>query len=156
MGLFDKLLGKDKAVTIAAEKNTLYLPIEGEVIVLEEIGDGVFSEGILVKGCVIKPKDETVYAPVNGVITTVADTKHAVGIMSDGGIEVLIHVGMDTVDMNGSGFNVLVKPNQKVQCGQPLLKFSMDKISAAGHPTTTAFVITNSDELSNVAGWRLR
>lgn len=150
MGLFDKLFGKDKAIAVTTEKNTLYLPIEGEVIALEEIGDGVFSEGILGKGCGIKPKDETAYAPVNGVVTTVADTKHAVGIMSDDGIEVLIHVGMDTVDMNGIGFDVLVKPDQKVQCGQPVLKFSMDKINAAGHPTTTAFVVTNSDEFSSI------
>ena len=150
MGLFDKLLGKEQAIEVATEKNTLYLPIEGEVIPLEEIGDGVFSAEVLGKGCGIKPAEEKVYAPANGKITTVADTKHAVGMMTDDGAEVLIHVGMDTVDMNGDGFEVLVKPDQKVKCGQPLLKFSMSKIKAAGHPTTTAFVVTNSDDLSEV------
>lgn len=150
MGLFDKLRGKEKAVEVSTEKNTLYLPIEGEVIPLEEIGDGVFSEGILGKGCGIKPKDEKVYAPVNGKITTVADTKHAVGVLSDDGVEVLIHVGMDTVDMNGNGFEILVKVGQKVQCGQALLKFSIDKIKTAGHPTTTAFIVTNSDDYSDI------
>ena len=151
MGLFDKLFGtKEEVIEVAVEKNTLYLPIEGEVITLSEIGDGVFSDGVLGKGCGIKPKEEKVYAPVNGTVTTVADTKHAVGLLSEDGVEVLIHVGMDTVDMNGSGFEVLVKPDQKVKCGQLLLKFSADKIKAAGHPTTTAFVVTNSDDYSNV------
>ena len=150
MGLFDKLLGKEQVIEVATEKNTLYLPIEGEVIPLEEIGDGVFSAEVLGKGCGIKPSEEKVYAPANGKITTVAETKHAVGLMTDDGVEVLIHVGMDTVDMNGDGFEVLVKPDQKVKCGQPVIKFNMGKIKAAGHPTTTAFVVTNSDDLSSV------
>lgn len=153
MGLFGKLFGKEdtKRIEVETEKNVLYLPIEGEVIPLSEIGDGVFSEGILGVGCGIKPKEETVYAPVNGEITTIAETKHAVGIMSEDGAEILIHVGMDTVDMNGSGFTVLVTEGKKVKCGEPLIKFSMDKIKAAGHPTTTAFVVTNADDLSEVS-----
>ena len=155
MGFFDKLLGKEPAMEVATEPDTLYLPIKGEVIKLVDINDGVFSAGILGQGCGINPSEETVYAPANGTITTVADTKHAVGLMSEDGIEVLIHVGMDTVDMNGNGFSVLVKNGQKVKCGQPLLKFSMDKIKAAGHPTTTAFVVTNSDDFSDISVIRL-
>lgn len=155
MGLFDKLLGKESAIEVTTEPNTLYLPIEGEVIELADINDGVFSAGILGQGCGIKPSEETVYAPASGTITTVAETKHAVGLMSEDGIEVLIHVGMDTVDMNGSGFTVLVKNGQKVKCGQPLLKFSADKIKAAGHPTTTAFVVTNSDDFSDISVIRI-
>lgn len=152
MGLFSKLLGKpdNDAIDVVVEKGILYLPIEGEVIPLEAIGDGVFSQGILGKGCGINPSDETVYAPMNGTVTTVADTKHALGIMSDDGVEVLIHVGMDTVGMNGNGFSVLVKPDQKVKCGQPILTFSASKIKAADCPTTTAFVVTNSDDLGEV------
>lgn len=150
MGLFDKLFKKEQAIEVTTEKNTLYLPIEGEVISLEEIGDDVFSSEVLGKGCGIKPAEETVYAPASGTISSVAETKHAVGIMTEDGVEVLIHVGMDTVDMNGEGFEVLVKPDQKVKCGQPMLKFSMSKIKAAGHPTTTAFVVTNTDDLGEV------
>lgn len=150
MGLFDKLLSKEKPIEVATEKNTLYLPIEGEVISLEDIADGVFSDSTLGQGCGIRPKDEKVYAPVNGVVANIADSKHAVGILSEDGVEILIHVGMDTVDMNGDGFEVLVKPNQKVKCGQPLLKFSLEKIKAAGHPATTAFVVTNSDDYSEI------
>lgn len=152
MGLFSKLLGakEEPAIEVTTEKGMLYLPIEGEVIPLEAIDDGVFSEGILGPGCGILPAEETVYAPVNGTVTTVAETKHAVGFLSDDGAEVLIHVGMDTVDMNGEGFTVLVTKGQRVKCGQPVLKFSTSKIKAAGHPTTTAFIVTNSDDLSEV------
>lgn len=153
MGFFDKLFGKEKeveSIQVETEKNTLYLPIEGEVIPLADIGDGVFSDAVLGQGCGIQPKDETVYAPVNGTVTNIADTKHAVGILSDDGVEILIHVGMDTVDMNGDGFQVLIKADQKVKCGQPLLKFSMEKIKAAGHPSTTAFIVTNSDDYSEI------
>lgn len=152
MGLFDKLFSKgETAVEVAAEPGTLYLPIEGEVIPLIEIGDGAFSEGILGQGCGIQPADETVYAPADGTITQIADTKHAIGMESDDGIEILIHVGMDTVAMNGDGFTVLVMNGQKVKCGQPMLKFSASKIKAAGYPTTTAFVVTNTDDLSDVS-----
>ena len=152
MGLFDKLFGgkEEPAISVETEKNTLYMPIEGEVIALEEIGDGVFSAGVLGQGCGILPAEEIVYAPADAEVSTVADTKHAVGLLTEDGAEVLIHVGMDTVDMNGEGFTPLVKAGQKVKCGQPLLKFSESKIKAAGHPTTTAFVITNADDLSEV------
>ena len=152
MGLFNKLFSKDDgAIAVTTEPGMLYLPIEGDVIPLAEIGDGVFSAGILGQGCGIKPADETVYAPVTGTVIQVAETNHAIGIASDDGVELLIHVGMDTVEMNGDGFTVLVKTGQKVKCGQPILKFSMSKIAAAGHPSTTAFVVTNTDDLSGVS-----
>lgn len=152
MGLFDKLFGKKtiETIEVVTEKNIIYLPIEGEIIPLEDIGDGVFSEGILGKGCGIKPKEEKVYAPINGTVENVADTKHAIGIMSDDGAEVLIHVGMDTVDMKGTGFDVLVEVGQKVKCGELIMKFDTGKIKAAGHPSTTALVLTNTDDLNAV------
>ena len=155
MGLFDKILAKaapatEPSIAVETEPGTLYLPIEGEVITIQEIGDGVFSEQVLGKGCGIRPAEEKVYAPVNGKILNVAETKHAIGILSDDGIEVLIHVGMDTVDMNGKGFQVAVKEEQKVKCGDFLMSFDASAIKAAGHPTTTAFVVTNSDEYSAI------
>lgn len=152
MGLFGKLFGgkEEPSIHVETEKNTLYMPIEGEVISLGDIGDGVFSAGVLGKGCGIVPVEEIVYAPADAEVSTVADTKHAVGLLTEDGAEVLIHVGMDTVEMNGEGFTPLVKEGQKVKCGQPLLKFSASKIKAAGHPTTSAFVITNSDDLSEI------
>lgn len=152
MGFFQKLLGKATAEPIITdpEKNVLYLPIEGTVITLKEINDGVFSEEILGKGCGILPHEEKVCAPVNGTITNVAETKHAIGIMADDGMEILIHVGMDTVDMKGQGFNIQVSVGQKVKCGQLLMTFNSQKIKAAGHPTSTAFVLTNTDEFASV------
>lgn len=147
MGFFDKLMKKQEpAVEVRTEPGVLYLPVEGEVIPLADIGDGVFSEGILGQGCGIRPSGEVVYAPADGTIATVAETLHAVGLQTKDGAEVLIHVGMDTVEMKGAGFEMLVKEGQSVRCGQPLLKFSMDKIKAAGHPTTTAFVLTGGEE----------
>ena len=125
---------------------TLHAPIAGKYIPLEEIPDQVFSQGFLGKGCGIDPSGETVYAPFDGEIAQVADTKHAVGIISPEGVEVLIHVGMDTVEMNGEHFESKVKIGDKVKCGDPLLVFDIGKIKAAGHPIITALVVTNSDD----------
>ena len=129
---------------------TLHAPIKGKYIPLEEIPDKVFSQGFLGQGCGIEPEDNTVYSPVDGEIVQVAETKHAVGIQSSDGVEVLIHVGMDTVEMKGEGFTPKVKFGDKVKIGDPLLTFDTDKIKAAGHPLTTALVITNSDEFTEI------
>lgn len=151
MGLFDKLKGKGATVTkiMETEKGAIYAPITGNYISQAEIPDKVFSQGILGPGCGIEPAEGEVVAPVNGIISIVADTKHAIGITSEEGAEILIHVGMDTVEMNGDGFKVLVKADQKVVCGQSLLKFDIGKIKKAGHPITTAFVLTNADEYAD-------
>ena len=90
------------------------------------------------------------YAPFDGTVTTLADTLHAVGLMSDDGIEVLIHVGMDTVEMQGKGFTPLVKVDQKVKAGTPLLKVDLAAIGAAGHPKSTAVIVTNADDLPQI------
>ena len=93
------------------------------------------------------------YAPFDGTVTQIATTLHAVGITSNDGIELLIHVGMDTVDMKGQGFTVLVKENQKVTAGTPLLKVDLEAIRAAGHPTATAIIVTDGagDEVKMLA-----
>lgn len=149
MGLFDKLFKKEEPFQkVETESGALYAPITGTYIPLDQIPDEVFAQGILGQGCGIEPEEELVVAPVNGTITQVADTKHAVGLESEDGSEILIHVGLDTVDMNGEGFTPKVKVGDKVSCGQPLLSFSIAKIKAAGHPATIAFVVTNSDDLA--------
>lgn len=156
MGFLKKLLGEaekantEAAPAVEAEKNTVYSPLDGTAITLEEIGDGVFSAGVLGQGCGIRPDSETVTAPVDGKIIQVADTKHAVGIESSDGLEILIHVGLDTVAMNGKGFTVHVKEGQQVKCGQKLLTFDKKAIEAAGYPDTTAVLITNSGDYENV------
>ena len=117
---------------------------------MEEIPDPVFSEGILGKGCGLEPAEETVCAPFNGTVTQVIDTKHAVGVTSKDGLELLIHVGMDTVAMNGEGFTCLVKEGDTVKLGQKLMTFSMEAIKTAGHPATTAVVVTNADDFADI------
>ena len=87
------------------------------------------------------------YAPFDGTVNQVASTLHAVGLTSEDGIEILIHVGMDTVEMQGKGFKALVKEGDKVKAGTPLLKIDLDAIRAAGHPTATAIIVTNGDDL---------
>ena len=118
--------------------------LDGEVISLAEIGDGVFSAGMVGQGLAIKPANETVCAPVSGKITVLMeDSKHAVGMTLSNGVEILIHVGIDTVSMGGEGFSYLVKVGDVVKAGTPLLKFSQSAIKKAGHPDTAVFVVTN-------------
>ena len=118
--------------------------LDGKVISLQEIGDGVFSAGMVGDGLAIIPSNETVCAPVSGKVTvTMENSKHAVGMQLSNGAEILIHVGIDTVSMGGEGFSYLVKVGDVVKAGQPLLKFSKEKIKAAGHPDTAVLVVTN-------------
>lgn len=120
--MFEKLFKKKEAMD-----NNLYAPIEGEYIELEKIPDKVFASGMIGTGCGIVPKGEKVTAPVNGEIIMVADTKHAIGIKSEMGAEILLHIGLETVAMNGEGFEVLVKVGDKIKVGQDLLRFDLKK-----------------------------
>ncbi len=143
-----------EAANAEAEKNLVsenefkaYL--DGKVISLKEIGDGVFSEGMVGDGLAIIPSNETVCAPVSGKIAVLMeDSKHAVGMQLSNGAEILIHVGIDTVSMGGEGFEYLVKLGDVVKAGQPLLKFSKEAIKKAGHPDTAVFVVTNANGIN--------
>ncbi|MBP0969776.1 MAG: PTS glucose transporter subunit IIA [Oscillospiraceae bacterium] len=151
MSLLGKLFKKEEAPKVVTEKGALYAPISGKYIPLEEVPDAVFSQGILGPGCGIEPEEGVAVAPADATVTQVTDTKHAVGITTEDGAEILIHIGMDTVEMGGDGFTCKVKEGQKVTCGQTLITFDMDKIKAAGHPTCTAFVLTNPDDYPEFA-----
>ena len=99
----------------------------------------------------IEPTGNTVYAPAYATVGVVmADSKHACGLVMDNGMEILIHVGIDTVDMNGDGFELFVKEGDRVKTGDPLISFTPEKIKAAGHPMTTAFLITDNGSASDV------
>lgn len=152
MGLFDKLFGKEAAKEPApvCEPMTVYAPAGGTVIPLEQFPDEMFSQEVLGPGCGIQPSGDTVTAPFNGEVSQVVDTMHAIGVMSSDGLEVLIHVGVDTVEMNGKGFRTLVKQGQKVNRGCPLISFDRREIEAAGHPDAIAVIVTNGDEFSGV------
>lgn len=125
-------------------------PIEGKAISLEEVGDGVFSEGMLGKGVAIEPSVGRAVSPVDGTVSTVFDTKHAVGLTSDNGAEVLIHIGLDTVKLNGEHFNTHVKPGDRVKAGDLLVEFDIEKIKEAGYPTVTPVIVTNTDSYEDV------
>ena len=110
-----------------------------------EIPDPTFSEGLLGNGIAIKPTDGKIYAPVNGTVDTMFDTGHACSLISDNGIEILIHVGLETVGLNGAPFTVKVQNGQKVKKGQLLFEADLAAIEAAGLPTITPVLICNSD-----------
>lgn len=135
---------------IKCAPGTVYAPVSGAVIPSEQIPDETFATGVLGKGVGIQPADGVIAAPFDGEISTVADTRHAVGITSPDGMEVLIHVGVDTVAMNGDGFTALVQEGQKVKAGETLLTFDQTKIAAAQHPDVVVVLVTNSDDYENL------
>lgn len=124
----------------------LYAPVQGNVISRESIPDETFASGVLGDGVGIEPEKGEVTAPFDGEISSLTDTCHAIGISGPGGMEVLIHVGVDTVKMNGEGFALFVSEGEKVKAGQKLMEFDIEKIKAAGYSTTTAVLLTNSDD----------
>ncbi|MBI9049939.1 MAG: PTS glucose transporter subunit IIA [Anaerolineaceae bacterium] len=132
------------------EHGKLYAPVSGAYIPLEDIPDATFAEGILGKGVGIEPDKGIVMSPAEGVVTVVANTYHAIGITTDDGIELLIHIGLDTVKMQGDGFLCYVEQGQSVKFGQKLLSFNISKIHEAGYPATVMFTVANSDQLEQI------
>lgn len=125
--------------------------LDGKVIPITEVEDEVFSKKVMGDGIAIEPTGNTVYAPADAEVTVVMEeSRHACGLTLKNDLELLIHVGIDTVDMNGEGFELLVKEGDKVSCGDPLIHFSPDKIKAAGHPLTTICVITGQGNARNI------
>lgn len=132
----------------AAGAEGVTAPLSGRVIPIEEIPDQVFSQGILGEGVGIEPTGNVVVAPADATVCSVIeDSRHAVGLTLDNGAELLIHVGIDTVSMNGDGFQLHVKEGDRVHLGDKLITFDPEKIKAAGHPTTTAFLVTDPGDL---------
>ena len=133
----------------AAGAEGVTAPLSGRVIPMEEIPDQVFSQGILGEGVGIEPTGNVVVAPADATVCSVMeDSRHAVGLTLDNGAELLIHVGIDTVSMNGDGFQLHVKEGDRVHLGDKLITFDPEKIKAAGHPTTTAFLVTDPGDLT--------
>lgn len=133
----------------AAGAEGVTAPLSGRVIPMEEIPDQVFSQGILGEGVGIEPTGNVVVAPADATVCSVIeDSRHAVGLTLDNGAELLIHVGIDTVSMNGDGFQLHVKEGDRVRLGDKLITFDPEKIRAAGHPTTTAFLVTDPGDLA--------
>ena len=133
-------------VTVDGTAKKLYAPIRGTIVPRNEIPDDTFAAGVLGDGVGIDPEEGVVVAPFDGEISSVTDTKHAIGITGPADMEVLIHVGVDTVNMKGDGFELLVEEGQKVKAGQKLMTFDIAKIKAAGYSPVAAVLLTNSDD----------
>ncbi|MGN1388894.1 MAG: PTS glucose transporter subunit IIA, partial [Bulleidia sp.] len=139
-----------KETAITTEAGAVLSPVNGRIIPASEIPDAVFAGEAMGPSIGIEVTDDVVYAPFDGEVVMVFPTNHAVGLKSDTGMEVLIHVGVDTVNMNGDGFRAFVKQGDKVKAGQELLQFDRKKIKAAGHPDTVIVVLTNGTEFKDV------
>lgn len=122
----------------------LTAPVNGNLISLSKVQDAVFSGGAMGKGLGIEPVSGKISAPVAGEISMIAETKHALGIKTADGLDVLLHLGVDTVGLNGKPFEVYVKKGQQVKAGQKLMAMDLAAVKAAGLPTTVILVITNS------------
>lgn len=138
------------AVDVSAEKEgEILAPLSGRILPLTEIPDEVFSQGVLGDGVGIDPTSNVVLAPADASVSSVIeDSRHACGLTLDNGIELLIHVGIDTVSMGGDGFELHIKEGDRVHRGDPLITFDPDKIRAAGHPAVTAFLVTDPADVS--------
>lgn len=136
----------EQVSALQCQPGTVYAPVGGNVVPSEQLPDETFATGVLGRGVGIEPEGDTIVAPFDGEISSVTDTHHAVGLSSPDGMELLIHVGVDTVDMKGDGFQCFVKEGQKVKAGEKLLCFDKQKIAAAGHPDIVAVLVTNADE----------
>lgn len=120
-------------------------PTSGKVVPLEKVADTVFSEKMMGDGIAILPDDNTFVAPFNGTVTTVFPTKHAIGLTSDSGIELLIHIGLETVSLDGKFFTTFVEAGDTITEGQKLVEVALDQLIAAGYDITTPVIVTNTD-----------
>ncbi len=154
MAIFDKFTKKDtpvetpESLEIDARPGIGYAPVSGRVIRMTDVPDKVFSTEVLGKGCALWPDGDVVYAPASGWVGTAMG--HVVTIKSDGGAEVLVHVGVNTVNLKGKGFTNFVSDGDRVVAGQPLIKMDRKVINEAGYQDCVVLAISNSDELAGV------
>lgn len=140
----------DRPQVEAGTSEEITAPVSGEIIPLEKVPDQTFASGVLGKGVAIEPSEGKIYAPADGTVTTFFPTKHAIGITTDRGAEILIHVGLNTVELDGKFFETHTQENARVKKGDLLLSFDMSEINKAGYKLVTPVLITNADEYSGV------
>lgn len=140
MSLFDHLFSKQKEVA----ELVIYSPLKGRIILLSEVKDEAFACGALGNGIAIEPMEGKVVSPVDGTVVSLFPTKHAIGLLSDDGAEVLIHIGIDTVQLDGKYFQAHVEQGQRVKRGEHLISFELDKLKEEGYETQVPVLITNT------------
>ena len=157
MGFFDRFKKKEAEpeepavpanVTAEEAEGVLCAPVSGKVIPMTEVPDPVFSGEILGKGCAIWPEGDTVYAPASGLVTVTMG--HAVGMKTDDGIEILVHIGVDTVNLQGKGFTGYVVQDDRVVAGQPIITMDRQVIADAGYPDCVVMAVSNTAEFASV------
>lgn len=129
------------------KKQEIFACTRGSYVPLNEVKDEVFSKGLIGVGCGIEPKDSMIVSPVKGVVTMIFPTKHAIGLKCESGVELMLHIGIDTVMMKGEGFELLVSENAELEIGDPIVQVDFAKVEAAGHAKTVLMIVTNSNEL---------
>lgn len=130
------------------KQNQLMAPVDGTLVKIEDVSDEVFSTKVMGDGFAVKPSSDIVVSPIAGEITNIFPTKHAISITSDNGIEILLHLGIDTVELNGEPFDVLVQQGQKVSAGDELVKIDRDMIKEKGKDDMVILVVPNNNDIS--------
>ena len=153
MGFLSKIMGAGaptpsvpKAARFKTEPDAIYVPVSGLLVPLDKVNDKTISQGIFGAGAAILPMGDVVFAPADGRVEVTMVTNHAIGIRTADGADVLVHVGIDTVKMDGKGFERFVEAGENVFAGQPLLAFDADRIAEAGFDPTVIVSVTNADE----------
>jgi len=145
--MFKKLFKSKKEENNAI---SIYAPIDGEVVPLEDVPDPVFSKKMMGDGVAIKPNNGTVVSPVQGKIMQVFPTKHAIGIQAENGTEILLHIGLETVNLNGEGFTTHIEEGDNVKVGDALVTFEKEIVEEKAKSTITPVIITNTAEMKDI------
>lgn len=141
----------DKEAIVAGEQIEISSPMVGELLPLEDVEDEVFASGAMGQGAAILPTEGKLYAPFDGKVVTFFPTKHAIGLADENGVELLIHIGMDTVQLDGEHFEGHVENDQEIKKNDALVTFDIDAIKTAGYPVVTPIIVTNTNDFKQVA-----
>ncbi|ARJ51846.1 PTS sugar transporter subunit IIA [Staphylococcus lutrae] len=145
--MFKKWFGKSEEVK---KDIVVYTPMSGTYVNIEDIPDPVFAQKMMGEGFGIRPVDGQVVSPIDGVVDNVFPTKHAIGLKADNGLEVLVHIGLDTVQLNGEGFETRVNSGDTVKVGEPLVDFDFDYIEQNAKSIISPVIITNTDQVASI------
>lgn len=150
MGLFGRLFNKKEDVAVNGKEKVVCSPLDGEVIPLSEVGDPAFAGGMMGQGVGILPTSGKLLAPVDGEIAAVFPTGHALGIRTDNGMELMLHIGIDTVELDGKGFKAHIKEGDQIRTGDLLVEFDIEEIVSAGYKVTTMVLVSNAKEMGEM------